>query len=173
MSASCLYFQSLLPTIRLQTTKLDNTLVPDKMHIIMSFACFNQRHGSQPTVLCICVYVHKSWQPCRDMRQMCVSVITVIAPFTSSTLGGTAGQHHLDTYSTYMAIMSHGGVSWIVSRQTGEALKRLRVCCVSVFCDRVYVSVSLFPGDIFLSDFSSCIFFPSLSTFFHEFFCLL
>lgn len=28
---------------------------------------------------------------------MCVSVITVIAPFTSSTLEGTAGQHHLGT----------------------------------------------------------------------------
>lgn len=131
-----------------------------------------------PFHVCVCVStcVQKSWQPCRGMRQMCVSVITVIAPFTSSTLGGTAGQRHLDAHSTYMAIGCHWGVSWVVSQQQEGSLQMItRVCCVSVFCDRVYafaffvtVSVSLFPGGIFLF-----MIFLSVSIFvFHQFLSL-
>lgn len=101
---------------------------------------------------------------------MCALVITVIAPFTSSTPGGAAGQHHLDTHtSTCMAITSHGRVSWVVGLQ-------LEVNCDSPNAFSIFVAVSIspfFPDDIFLS-----LSLPPLPTVpipilpFHPFLCL-
>lgn len=97
---------------------------------------------------CTCVCVQTSWQPRRGAGQMCALVITVIAPFTSSTPGGVAGQHHLDTHtSTCTAITRHGRGLWVVRLQH-EAK------CDSVYAFTIFVAVSIspfFPGDIFLS----------------------
>lgn len=90
-----------------------------------------------------------SWQACRGMGQMCETVITVIAPFSSSTLGEMAGQHHLDAHtSTSTALTSRGKVSGVVSLQQ-EGRSEIIITCVFV-CVCVCVPVE-------------CVHLPSLS----------
>lgn len=105
---------------------------------------------------------------------MCVSVITVIASFSSSTLGGMAGQHHLDTHSTYMAITSHGGVSWLVSnRGSFEMIMWVLCLCFVIGCMHLpplpLPRSPSFLVTFFLSDFSLCFYFLCLSSFFVSF----
>lgn len=88
----------------------------------MCFVRSIQLHWSQWGFLRLCA--QKSWQQRTSVRQMCGSVITVIASFSPSTLGGMAGQRHLDAHGTDM--VEFGGFS-VCDRR--EALKwSLHVC---------------------------------------------
>lgn len=105
---------------------------------------------------------------------MCVPVITVIAPFTSSTLGGTSGQHHLDTHKPYMATAIRDGVSWVASQQQEESFKMvITYVCMSdsARISHLCHSLSFSPSDFLLTEFTSSFFLIS-SLLFHTFLSL-
>lgn len=81
--------------------------------------------------------------------QMCTSVVTVTAPFSSSSLEGMAGHRHLDTRLRAHSLPPQGtGVSRAVSLQPEGSLEMTIQCMWPLQCVWGCISVS---GDIFVS----------------------